>query len=162
MRFIGLLATILALMVSNTCAICLNSTWVTCSDNVLSEFLQRKAAFEASTQDSGNITKFYCNYTLTYYQEFADCTTTFDCWNFPSAKTLRTSKYNISECTPDTIGTILGDGVGAQCPKITCDQLLPGSIEPTFAPTTRSDSPPSIMTSGTLAAMGLLIASLTF
>ena len=139
-------------------AICANSTWVACADEVLATFLISKDEFEASGGDEDSVREFYCNHTRTYYLDFAECTTTYDCWNFPSAISLRSSRYNISECTSDSISAILG-GSAAACPETTCSELLPGSIAKTFSPRS-SDS--TLASTGTLAALSILAASLIF
>ena len=148
------------LATSSASAACHNATWVACADDALSDFIQKKTEFEASNKNQGNLTRFYCGDTVAYYQEFAACTTTFDCWDFPGAIQLRQSKYNISECTPQTAPIILGSLEGAKCPAFTCEQLLPGSQDKELG-ATQSDSP-VMVTAGTLAAMSLLVASLTF
>jgi hypothetical protein len=149
----------LCVLIQESTAICANSSWITCADSALATFAVRKGQFESSIQSSNNITTFYCNHTVTYYQSFASCTTTNDCWNFPFAIKQRSQRYNITECTSESISGILG-GTSANCVAMSCSDLLPGSIQPTFAPTTKSHS--TITTAGTLAAISILVASLTF
>ena len=141
-----------------SCAICANSTWVACADAALSIFNEQKDEFESSPKAESDITLFYCNHTVSYYLEFAECTTTYDCWNFPSAITLRESRYDIPKCSNSMVRDILG-GDDANCPVTTCAELLPGSIPRTFAPRS-SDS--TLASTGTLAALSILAASLIF
>ena len=156
--FLGLVLAGVLSLVSSVSAICANSTWIACADEAFSAYTMQKQEFETGAATEEASVQFYCNHTVAYYLNFAACTTMYDCWNYPSAMALRSSRFNISSCTSDNIVDILG-GENTNCEVPTCEALLPGSQSQTFS-LRSSDS--SIACTGTLAALSILAASLIF